>query len=99
MGFANGGAVNAVAVVASNRLLIAGFALPTGATSSNMRLARFTRGGLLDTSFGSAAVVNTPLSGCTDARVTGITLDASGRVQLSTPRAFSQNVIQRARLG
>jgi len=93
VGFANGGAVNAVAVDASNRPILAGFALPTGATSSNMTLARFTSGGVLDTSFGSAGVVSTPLSGCTDASATGIKLDSSGRAFVSGTCMTTQNVL------
>lgn len=91
--FANGGMANAVAVDASNRPILAGYALPTGATSALMTLARFTSAGALDTSFGSAGVASPPLNGCTDASATGIKLDASGRAFVSGTCKTTQNVL------
>ncbi|WP_207215802.1 hypothetical protein [Pseudolysobacter antarcticus] len=93
VGFANGGAANAVAVDASNRPILAGFALPTGATSSLMTLARFTSAGALDTSFGSGGVASPPLSGCTEASASGIKLDALGRAFVSGTCKNTQNVL------
>ncbi|GAA0721672.1 hypothetical protein GCM10009105_32210 [Dokdonella soli] len=92
--FANGGNANAVAVDQLNRPIVAGTAFPIApAATATMALARFTSGGLADTSFGGVGQVNTPLDGCTDGLATGVQVDASGRLFVSGSCRTTQQVL------
>ena len=68
----------AIGIDSNGKIVVAGYT--STSTTSNIVMARYNTDGTLDTSFGTAGVVNTDLGGKEQAY--GLTIDSSGRIVL-----------------